>query len=162
VFLALLNLWTDFASFKGIRRRSPSERVGGRASAIVGGGVEGEALPLLSEARLGGSRGNTGNAIRLARQVGGRFDDTASNGAAWAPVSLLPQEQGPPTPFPHFIDRAKPGVIVVDRRGRRFANEAVSYHDFVPKMIEACQEDQEIEAFVLAGRQCAEHHTEGN
>jgi succinate dehydrogenase/fumarate reductase flavoprotein subunit len=95
-------------------------------------------------------RGNTGDAIRLARQVGGRFDDTAANGAAWAPVSLLPQEHGPPAPFPHFIDRAKPGVIVVDRRGRRFANEAVSYHDFVPKMIEACQEDQEVEVFVLA------------
>jgi succinate dehydrogenase/fumarate reductase flavoprotein subunit len=95
-------------------------------------------------------RGNTGDGIRLAREVGGQFDDNASNGAAWAPVSLLPQENGQLVPFPHFIDRAKPGVIVVDRRGQRFANEAVSYHDFVPKMIEACRNDKDIEAFVVA------------
>lgn len=95
-------------------------------------------------------RGNTGDGILLAREVGGLFDDSAANPAAWAPVSLLPQSEGPPTPFPHFIDRAKPGVIVVDKRGRRFANEAVSYHDFVPKMIEACQGDREVAVFVLA------------
>ena len=95
-------------------------------------------------------RGNTGDGILLARDVGALFDDSAVNAAAWAPVSLLPQGEGPPTPFPHFIDRAKPGVIVVDKRGRRFANEAVSYHDFVPKMIEACQGDQKVEVFVLA------------
>ena len=98
----------------------------------------------------GAPRSNTGDGIRLAREVGGRFDVSAANGAAWAPVSLLPQAEGPPVPFPHFIDRGKPGVIVVDRRGRRFANEALSYHDFVPEMIEACQSDREIEVFVIA------------
>jgi succinate dehydrogenase/fumarate reductase flavoprotein subunit len=78
-------------------------------------------------------RGNTGDGVRLACELGGRFDDTAANAAAWAPVSLVPQRDGPPAPFPHFIGRAKPGVIVVDRRGRRFANEAVSYHDLFPR-----------------------------
>jgi len=95
-------------------------------------------------------RGNTGDGILLARDVGGLFDDTAANAAAWAPVSLVGQSEGLPTPFPHFIDRAKPGIIVVDRRGRRFTNEAISYHDFVPKMIEACQGDQQVEVFVIA------------
>jgi len=95
-------------------------------------------------------RSNTGDGISLAREVGGVFDDAGANGAAWAPVSLVPQRQGPPVPFPHFIDRAKPGVIVVDRRGKRFTNEAVSYHDFVPQMIEACRGDPEVEAFVIA------------
>jgi succinate dehydrogenase/fumarate reductase flavoprotein subunit len=95
-------------------------------------------------------RGNVGDGIRIASEVGARFDCSASNGAAWAPLSLVPQEGGPPVPFPHFIDRAKPGVIAVDRRGRRFVNEAVSYHDFVPKMIEACRDDGDIEAFVIA------------
>ena len=33
--------------------------------------------------------------------------------------------------MPHFIDRAKPGVIAVTRDGKRFANEGNSYHDFV-------------------------------
>jgi hypothetical protein len=40
-------------------------------------------------------------------------------------------------------------VIVVDGRGKRFANEAVSYHDFVPRMIEACRGDEKVEAFVI-------------
>jgi hypothetical protein len=53
-------------------------------------------------------------------------------------------------PFPHFGDRAKPGVIAVDRRGRRFANEATSYHRFVPAMIAAADGDAEVEAFLLA------------
>jgi succinate dehydrogenase/fumarate reductase flavoprotein subunit len=95
-------------------------------------------------------RGNAGDGIRLAMEAGAIFDDSASNAAAWTPISLVPQKSGPPVPFPHFIDRAKPGVIVVDRRGRRFANEAVSYHDFVPKMFEACRDDPEVEAFVVA------------
>jgi hypothetical protein len=95
-------------------------------------------------------RGNTGDGIRLALEIGGIFDSSASQAAAWTPVSLVPQASGLPVPFPHFIDRAKPGVIVVDRRGRRFANEAVSYHDFVPRMIEACRDDDRVEAFVIA------------
>jgi succinate dehydrogenase/fumarate reductase flavoprotein subunit len=95
-------------------------------------------------------RGNTGDGIRAALEAGGRFDDSASQPAPWAPISLVPQPDGPPVPFPHFIDRAKPGVIIVDRRGKRFANEAVSYHDFVPRMIEACRNDREVETFVIA------------
>ena len=95
-------------------------------------------------------RSNTGDGIRLAQSVGARFDDNADHAAAWSPVSLVPQADGTAVPFPHFIDRAKPGVIVVDRRGKRFANEAVSYHDFVPKMIEACRNDDDVEAFVIA------------
>jgi succinate dehydrogenase/fumarate reductase flavoprotein subunit len=43
--------------------------------------------------------------------------------------------------FPHFGDRAKPGVIAVDRRGRRFANEAASYHDFVRAMLTVAERD---------------------
>ncbi len=40
--------------------------------------------------------------------------------------------------FPHLVlDRAKPGVIAVNKTGRRFVNEAVSYHDFVLAMFEA-------------------------
>jgi succinate dehydrogenase/fumarate reductase flavoprotein subunit len=41
-------------------------------------------------------------------------------------------------------------VIVVDKRGRRFTNEANSYHDFVPPMIEACAGDDRIEVYLVA------------
>ncbi|MDX1374661.1 MAG: FAD-dependent oxidoreductase [Burkholderiales bacterium] len=93
--------------------------------------------------------GNTGDGARLAREAGGMFQAEANQPAAWTPVSLVPQADGGVQPFPHFIDRCKPGYIVVDRRGRRFANEADSYHDFVPRMIEACSEDADVEAYLV-------------
>ncbi|WP_430324126.1 FAD-binding protein, partial [Salmonella enterica] len=37
--------------------------------------------------------------------------------------------------FPHMIDCAKPGVIAVNAAGRRFANEALPYHEFVLAML---------------------------
>src|SRR5262249_15444805 len=49
----------------------------------------------------------------------------------------------------HFIDRAKPGVIAVTRNGRRFTNEANSYHDFVQAMFEACRGEAEICAYLV-------------
>lgn len=39
--------------------------------------------------------------------------------------------------FPHFVlDRAKPGTVCVDARGRRFVNETLSYHRFGQAMLE--------------------------
>ena len=40
--------------------------------------------------------------------------------------------------FPHFVDRSKPGVITITRSGRRFVNEAQSYHDFCQAMYQRC------------------------
>ena len=51
--------------------------------------------------------------------------------------------------MPHFIDRAKPGVIAVTRDGVRFANEGNSYHDFVQEMMKAAKPGEEIAAFLL-------------
>lgn len=78
---------------------------------------------------------STGDAIDAALGVGAALVETNSNAAFWAPVSLLSGD-GCARPFPHlFLDRAKPGVIAVGQDGRRFANEALSYHDFVQAMI---------------------------
>ncbi len=51
------------------------------------------------------------------------------------PVSRVPRDDGTFGLFPHFIDRAKPGVIAVTRAGRRFVNEGNSYHDFVQALL---------------------------
>ena len=51
--------------------------------------------------------------------------------------------------MPHFIDRAKPGVIAVTRDGKRFANEGNSYHDFVQEMMKAAKPGEEIAAFLI-------------
>ena len=93
--------------------------------------------------------GNTGDGLRLAQSVGGRFLEEVHQPAAWTPVSLVPQPDGSTIPFPHFFDRGKPGYISVDRRGRRFVNEARSYHVYVPAMLEACRDDAEAEAWIV-------------
>ena len=93
--------------------------------------------------------GNGGDGLRLAQSVGGMFHGEVHQPAAWTPVSLVPQPDGSIIPFPHFFDRGKPGYISVDRRGRRFVNEAMSYHVFVPALIEACRDDPQAEAWVV-------------
>lgn len=96
------------------------------------------------------SPGNTGDGVRLGELAGGRFANGYPNAAAWAPTSLVPRKDGTKGPFPHFIDRGKPGVIAVTRSGRRFVNESNSYHDFVQGMQRACPSDMPAEAFLIA------------
>ena len=95
-------------------------------------------------------QGNSGDGIRLGREAGGAFSPDAGKPAAWTPVSVVPRPKGQGEPFPHFIDRGKPGVIAVDRRGARFVNEANSYHDFVLAMFEACRDEPRIEIFLVS------------
>jgi succinate dehydrogenase/fumarate reductase flavoprotein subunit len=93
--------------------------------------------------------GNVGDGLRLAQSAGGMFLEDVHQPAAWAPVSLVPQPDGSLIPFPHFFERGKPGYISVDRRGRRFTNEAKSYHVYVPAMLEACRDDATAEAWIV-------------
>lgn len=90
---------------------------------------------------------NSGDGIRLGGIAGGVLHEDVHNPAAWTPVSFVPQPNGSRLPFPHFIDRGKPGYLAVDRRGRRFVNESKSYHVFVPAMIEACRGDERVECW---------------
>jgi succinate dehydrogenase/fumarate reductase flavoprotein subunit len=94
--------------------------------------------------------GNTGDGLRLGESIGARVEQDLPNAAAWVPVSRVKRKDGTTGLFPHFIDRAKPGVIAVTRRGRRFVNEANSYHDFVQGLTAACGASDEPTAFLLA------------
>ncbi|MDA9411430.1 FAD-dependent oxidoreductase [Bradyrhizobium sp. CCBAU 45384] len=96
-----------------------------------------------------GPTGNTGDGLRLAESAGGHIEDRLPNAAAWVPVSLTTRKDGSKGVMPHFIDRAKPGVIAVMRDGKRFANEGNSYHDFVQAMIKAARPGEEIAAYLV-------------
>jgi succinate dehydrogenase/fumarate reductase flavoprotein subunit len=96
-----------------------------------------------------GPAGNTGDGLRLAESAGGRVEDSLPNAAAWVPVSITTRKDGSKGVMPHFIDRAKPGVIAVMRDGRRFANEGNSYHDFVQEMMKAARPGEEIAAWLV-------------
>lgn len=92
---------------------------------------------------------NTGDGLRLAEAVGGYVDGTIPHAAAWVPASVTTRADGSKGVMPHFIDRAKPGVIAVTPKGVRFANEGNSYHDFVQAMVAACQGEKEVSAWLL-------------
>ena len=92
---------------------------------------------------------NTGDGIKLGRLLNVAVVEGQAQPAAWVPISLVPQPDGTTIPFPHFIDRGKAGYIAVDKRGRRFINEAMSYHDFVPAMVEACRDDLEVHSYLI-------------
>lgn len=96
-----------------------------------------------------GPTGNTGDGLRLAEAAGGKVEDSLPNAAAWVPVSVTTRKDGSTGVMPHFIDRAKPGVIAVTRDGKRFANEGNSYHDFVQEMMKAAKPGEEITAFLM-------------
>lgn len=93
---------------------------------------------------------NTGDGLRLAESVGAVVDTTIPHAAAWVPTSVTVRKDGSAGVMPHFIDRAKPGVIAVDPSGRRFTNEANSYHDFVQDMVAACKGRPKVTAWLLA------------
>ncbi len=67
---------------------------------------------------------NTGDGLAIGEAAGGRVREDLSNAGAWAPVSLAPRADGRFGRFPHLVERAKPGLIMVTPAGRRFANEA--------------------------------------
>jgi succinate dehydrogenase/fumarate reductase flavoprotein subunit len=92
--------------------------------------------------------GNTGDGLRLGEAAGAAVEDRYPNAAAWVPVSLVPWPDGSTGTFPHFVDRAKPGVVAVTAAGTRFVNEANSYHDFVQAMV-AATEGREHAAWLL-------------
>lgn len=92
---------------------------------------------------------NTGDGLRLAESVGAHVDPTIPHAAAWVPTSVTRRPDGSAGVMPHFIDRAKPGVIAVTREGRRFTNEGDSYHDFVQAMVAACRGTPEVSAWLL-------------
>lgn len=75
---------------------------------------------------------NTGDGLRAARDIGAALDVHIASPGFWAPASLYVDEKGNETTIPYgYIDRAKPGVIAVNQVGKRFVNEADSYHDLV-------------------------------
>jgi hypothetical protein len=49
----------------------------------------------------------------------------------------VPREDGGFSGFPHLMERAKPGFIAVRQDGRRFVNEADSYHDYMCALFNA-------------------------
>lgn len=96
--------------------------------------------------------GNTGDGIALAEGAGARLEIRFPSAAAWMPVSKVPFADGTHGVFPHLLDRYKPGIIGVTRKGKRFCNESESYHDVGAAMIEACRDERETAMWLVCDR----------
>ena len=94
--------------------------------------------------------GNRGDGVAIGAAIGAAMTQENAGGGLWTPVSITTRADGSKGLFPHLVlDRAKPGVIAVNSTGRRFVNEAVSYHDFVEAMFEANKVAPSIPAWLV-------------
>ncbi|MGY4504076.1 succinate dehydrogenase/fumarate reductase flavoprotein subunit [Bradyrhizobium sp. GM24.11] len=79
---------------------------------------------------------NTGDGVLAAERVNAVIESDLDSPGLWMPSSVMAQADGHVSVFPHImLDRAKPGLLAVNKSGRRFVNEADSYHDFVAAML---------------------------
>jgi succinate dehydrogenase/fumarate reductase flavoprotein subunit len=80
---------------------------------------------------------NQGDAARMAIEAGAAFDEAAYHNYAGIPLSTMRNPDGSVEQALHSRGAQKPGVLAVDASGRRFANEALPYNDFVHAMVSA-------------------------
>ena len=98
-------------------------------------------------------QGNRGEGIALSRDAGAVLGQGHTNPAFWAPVSILQRPDGSVVRYPHLVwDRAKPGLMAVNRAGRRFVNESTSYHEFVRAMYRSHETVPTLPAYLICDR----------
>lgn len=97
--------------------------------------------------------GNTGDGIAAALRGGAGLDGKLDSAGLWMPCSVLKRKDGTESVWPHIIlDRSKPGLIAVNRSGRRFCNESDSYHDFVMAMLRANETAPSVPSHLVCDR----------
>jgi succinate dehydrogenase/fumarate reductase flavoprotein subunit len=78
----------------------------------------------------------TGDGLQAALAAGAGINKRVASPAYWVPASRFTRADGSAGVFPHTVtDRAKPGIVAVNAAGKRFVNEALSYHEFVLAML---------------------------
>jgi succinate dehydrogenase/fumarate reductase flavoprotein subunit len=96
---------------------------------------------------------NTGDGVLAAEKVQGQIEQDIRSPALWMPSSVMQQPDGHTSVFPHImLDRAKPGLMAVNGSGRRFVNEANSYHDFVEAMLRSQTTGPSIPSYLICDR----------
>ena len=92
--------------------------------------------------------GASGDGFNAGQAAGGAVDADHTMDAFYFPSSLSGDIN-----FPHILlDRAKPGLIAVNKEGRRFVNESASYHDFVEAMLRTNDVSPCIPAWLICDR----------
>ena len=130
-----------------------------RGVVLAGGGFPANAamreryLPQPVAAHTAAFEGCTGETLQLALSAGAALGREGEDNALWFPSSIGKRKDGSTIVFPHIVlDRSKPGLIAVNKAGRRFVDEAVSYHQFVRAMYRAHHETPCIPAMLVCDR----------
>lgn len=114
-----------------VERQGKAMRIQARKGVVLAAGgfdknaqMRAEHAPEYPSAQFsGGTSGNTGDSIRAASELGAA---TMNMHSAWAaPVFHVPGEDRGRL---CTIERALPGCIMVNQQGKRYLNEAASYH----------------------------------
>ena len=112
-----------------------------------------EFMPSLPVVYSNAFAGASGEGFNAARAAGAAVDDKHVSPAFYFPSSIRKESDGQDTVFPHILlDRAKPGLIAVNADGRRFVNEADSYHDFVEAMLRSHAVTPTVPAWLICDR----------
>jgi 3-oxosteroid 1-dehydrogenase len=132
-----VRLLTEDGTVRGVALETPDGAQSVQAGAVIlaTGGFEYDAAlvrdflrgPLT---RGAGAASNTGDGLRMAMRIGAQLGNMRE--AWWSPVILLPghRPDGGRNSLLSSRERALPGAIMVNRYGRRFANEAANYNAF--------------------------------
>lgn len=128
----LLELIEDNGAVVGavIEHEGKKMRIRARKGVVIGAGgfehnstMREQYLPKPTSTEWSGSQiNNTGDGIQAAMAVGAATD--LMNHAWWAPAVKIP---GWDRPFIIFAERSLPGLVIVNKAGQRFQNEAAPY-----------------------------------
>jgi hypothetical protein len=125
-----------------VRHQGKTTTVSARLGIVLAGGGFPASAPLREKYLPPAARhtpayeGCVGETLRLGQEAGGVLGAPGEDNALWFPGSIATRSDGSTAVYPHIVlDRAKPGLVAVGRSGRRFTDEAASYHEFTRAML---------------------------